>query len=246
MSESSWGNHYTGYVGGAGGAIVLESGVLGPEPAAHGVLMFRENLITSAAAPARAEVTLRGGVTATKFLCDWGGQFSAVFSSIGISVLAWWSPVFDPDGIGVGDSPDIYGAGWDAGQYKFGAILGFGGWNTARPLTYTGRQRIVGDSGSGGWGAYSAIKVPALGRRFFPRVLRVVNSNYASSYAVLEGRVMPAHMAGLELAIPGVFCGPLTEALIRDGIDIGGASVVYMKNHGAGLTAVTPFFELAI
>jgi hypothetical protein len=241
MDAINWGNAYTSE------AIldittppieVLISGELGPEPAAHGVLLFSERLNGQTFLPSyQAEITLRAGIASTKFVCDWRGQFSVIAQQIEVRLLVVNPSVMEDD---FWTQP--------TGLFKHGAAIGFGGWHAARPLTYTAKQQLLG-------GGSVLVPVPAFARRFFPQLLHYSGAghHWDTTGVVAFQALDYANAARYRVTVYTGNANPVSSALltrevIERGIDVQGASAVGLSVPGTVYAPllVQPVFELGL
>lgn len=219
---------------------VLYTGDLGPQPTAHTVLLAVEK--TSSDGPGTfqalptyyAECTMKAGQYSARFLCDWRGQFAAVFQSLQVRALSYESLIL---------ASDLYSQ--PQGTFRHTVLVGYGGWNATRPLTYTMRQQEF-DSGGAESGSL-VIQVPRFGRRFFPRLMHF-NGDWDVPGAVPSVPLNPARLSGISVKIDAGYQGVLTEQQMMEGIDVHGASLIQLlaRNDLAATHLVTPVFELAL
>jgi hypothetical protein len=216
---------------------LLETDDLGPQPAVHSVALFAEGLASQASLPTvHAEVLLKAGVYTTKFRCDWRGVFSAVFQSLIVRLVSYNASVTD------NDSGYAFVA-TEAGQYRHVASVGYGGFNHAKPLTYTLRQRTVYSTG----GTRCEIGVPPFARRFYPRIVHYLATNWDSN-GLQMAPLSPAGLRGVSIQLDGQHYGQLSEQIAHDGIDVLGASLITLKpiTTSGQASLVTPVFELGL
>jgi hypothetical protein len=227
MPDLHWGNHFV--YNGESEFAVLDSGEIGPEPAAHGVTLFLEKLDQTAqgSPPMHALVTLFAGATSCQFLCDWRGQFSAVFQRIVVTGQTYFPWVMSPETV----SPP------GSGRFRVGAMVGFGGWHAARPLTLTLQQRVLG----------SYLSVPAFGRRFFPRVLRYLTPNW-DILGLITGPLIPSALNDVELFIDSQYHCRLSERVVQEGVDVAGADRLFVRGSydGAGIPRASPHILIPV
>jgi hypothetical protein len=261
MQNISWGNQIIGGMPATVGLLqdVVINSDLGPEPAAHGILLFQEltsDGVSSGAALQQnaayyAEITIGGGAVTTTFLCDWRGQFAVVASKIEIRARSYAPSILFDYG------PGTLGAdGVPLKRYRHGAIIGFGGWHAAHPMRYTAPEVFI--DGESTDPVETRIAVPKFGRRFYPRLGRMA----------LDGTLTPLWPADIEsiqmmLYRPGTtssagsfgdFQIPLTLDIVRNGIDVADADTIVLTSNikadgRPGLSSsyvVSPVFELAL
>lgn len=238
MAEPVWSGEIRGAVESFDDNVirdVLFTNDLGPQPAVHSVQLFAERLENQVGElPAYwAECTMRAGLFSTTFRCDWRGQFSAVFQSLQVRAIAYAPSIMDPESY----SPP-------SGSFRHVASVGYGGWNAARPLTYTQQQRTLIDTG----GNRCTIAVPPFARRFYPRLFHYTSTNWDIGGAVSAAPLNPAMLRGIALQLDTQYWGTLTERDVLEGIDLLGAGLVTLKPHTTAGTAhlVTPVFELSL
>ena len=260
-TDISWGNQIIGGMPSTAGLLldVVINHDLGPQPAAHGILLFHEltsdgesaGAATQLNAAYYAEITISAGAVATTFQCDWRGQFSIVASKVEIRARSYAPSTFYDYG------PGTLGAdGVPLKRYRHGAVLGFGGWHAAQPLKYTGPEVFI-DGGSL-VPVETRIAVPKFASRFFPRLGR----------AAEDGTITPIWPHDIESIQMMIFRGgttsssgnfgsyqaPLTLDILRNGIDVADAAAILLtsniKNDGrAGLSSgyvLSPVFELCL
>lgn len=254
--DPSWGNQIIGPLPESVDDLsdVLINNNLGPQPAAHGVLLFRERA-TDAYPPATeplnaalyADVTIGAGAASTNFLCDWSGQFSVVCSEIQIRARSY------------APRASAYSRGATVGgqlleRFKHGAFLGFGGWNAAKPLTLTQREIVLDNSVTSVWN----IAVPKFARRYFPRFGRVIGDPLDVESPATSIPWWKADIETLQLSISRVGTNPdnnasaqmLTVDRVHNGIDVSEASTLQLWTRTTGVLSTTHFltsvFELAL
>jgi hypothetical protein len=260
-TDISWGNQIIGGMPSADGALldVVINSELGPEPAAHGILLFNELTSDGASAGVAipqnaayyAEITLGGGAVTTTFQCDWRGQFSVVANKIEIRARSYAPTTF------VDYSPGTLGpSGTPLKRYRHGAILGYGGWHASQPITYTAPEVYI--DGDSLVPVETRIDVPKFARRFYPRLGRAAADGTLTplwpfdieSFQLMLFRAGTTTNAGYY----GDFQMPLTVDIVRDGIPVGDATAIVLtsniKNDGRkGLSSgyvLSSLFELGL
>lgn len=251
MNDVSWGNLISGRMPEAADTLldVLINSDLGPQPAAHGVVLFREYEggldNPSGNAAFYADVTFGAGAASTNFLCDWRGQFSVVCQRIGIRARSF-APRTPP-----------YDRGTASESYRHGAFLGFGGWHSGKPLSFTDYERVYDPTDDPSW--VQVVAVPKFARRFFPRLSVLVGGVESGNAA------QPAVPADVETIQLGITRGGQPQAkfsqcqfvspeVLRDGLDVSDAAFVTLTfpQSAPGLPLIprkyyyTPVFELAL
>jgi hypothetical protein len=251
VSDIQWGNQISGPFAYPGTYVdVLSNLDLGSPPATHGVLLFNEgNNFSQANVAYYAEVTYGAGIASGSFLCDWTGQFALVCSRLTVRALAYQCRA----------GGDVY-IGPDE-PWKHGVMLGYGGWHSKRPLTFTGAERELKGTYVPVADGVSMVRVPRFARRWWPRLgLRVSAPDAPGDPA---GVVAPYLLAGLTVELGGpnqsIFSAgpstsnaayPVTMEMIRDGLDVTGVGTVSLRTIsqavGGQAFLYTPVFELSI
>jgi hypothetical protein len=261
MANISWGNQIIGGMPAVENTLydVVINSELGPEPAAHGILLFNEltsdgesaGAATQLNAAYYAEITIGGGAVTTTFLCDWRGQFSVVASKIEIRARSYAPSTFYDYGPGT-----LGPTGVPLKRYRHGAIIGFGGWHAAQPMKYTGPEVLIdGDSVDP---VETRIAVPKFARRFYPRLGRAAIDGTITPWwpADIQSIQMTTFRVGTtsSLGAFGSALAPLTLDIVRNGIDVADAGMIVLisniKNDARkGLSSsyvLTPVFELSL
>ncbi len=247
MSDPKWGNSIVGAMPIPGTLTdVVINHDLGPEPAAHGIILQAQQLTAAAPSGAafssvqqKADITFGGGVASAHFQCDWRGQFALVCQYVEIRALAFHTAMTDPDSYGI--DPDV--------RYKHTAIVGFGGWHAAKPLTYTARQALIGEALTP-----LVLQVPAFARRLFPKLALYPGSAEDPGLATPALAMPPVYVDQVQIAFARGGAAPnfwssamrLTLDDVRDGIPIGDADYISLVTLTAEKLSVTPIFELAL
>jgi hypothetical protein len=222
--------------------LVLDSDVLSEEPSVHGLMLYRELLdnpdgLGSGVAPGGtcafyARITVYAGNTATSFLCDWSGQCALVCSRLTVEAVPYHTQG------DVVSTPLV-----DATRFRHGAMLGFGGWHAARPMTYSGAWLTLSSLGAD-------VAIPRFARRLIPRVGTLTTPDAAPLTESYEVDLLNCKLA---LSAFGSAAGsyssvaPLTPERRLQGIDLSGVGAIRLFSANSGPTlVVTPVFELAL
>jgi hypothetical protein len=249
-SDSAFGNQITGPMPEAFDSLedVVVAADLGPQPAAHSVVLFREQLNAQPSATLNAayyaEVTFAGGAGLSSFLCDWRGQFSIVCSRLEVRARSY------PPRTDLYNRGGLDGGGNPVDRFRHGAVVGYGGWSASKPLTFTASEWVFDPTDDISW--VQVIQVPRFGRRFFPRLGRVPGA--------LGSAASPWYRADLESFALGItqVGGPpgavtqsemLSVPVVRDGIDVSNAGYVTVTCAGAALATkyyLASVFELGL
>jgi hypothetical protein len=222
---------------------VLETGELGPQPAAHGVILMRERLIEGAdtsdpgsGVAYHAEVVVGGGNVSGSFRCDWSGQFAVVCQRLTIRAVAVATHVEDLGYYGISDR-----------RWRHAAIVGFGGWHAMAPLTLTLQEFAL----AGGITRHT-VEVPRFGRRYRPR-FGVPTGPLTGEFACAPAdaadldRVTISVASALGYSLFYTSSHRVTPELLRDGIDVSGAGYVSVDAPFPGSQLIlTPCFELGL
>jgi hypothetical protein len=214
---------------------VLDTQELGSEPSVHGLMLFRELLDAAVTGDCAfyARVTVHAGNTSTSFLCDWSGQCALVCQRLQVEAVPYWTR---EDNGGATDPS----AGSE--RYKHGAMVGFGGWHAARPMTFTGAERQINS-------ITTPIDIPLFARRVFLRISRLVSVDppwapfYGFDQLGIRFKRTPFGRADSAYADDQI----LTPEHTVHGIDMSGVGALNITCRNAGPSLiVTPVFELGL